>query len=220
MDRYFTEDEQARLLKHLKESACRDIYGRRDDAAIRALIHSGLRIGEFLQITVGQALEALRTDYLFVPREHRKGKKKDHQVFVTDALQQDLRDLLKVRHEQLPADCREDDALVISRLGSGITVRSFELRFKEHARAARLPADASPHWLRHTRAMNIMRRSTAKDPRGIAQRALGHASIRSTGIYTATPREEVEAALAEIDATKRRITPRQLRRAYEGRAAS
>lgn len=216
MERYLTEDEQARLLDVLKRTACTAL-DRRDAAVIRALIHSGLRIGEFSKITVGQALEAPRTKYLFVPREVRKGGRRDHRVFVTDALRTDLRDLYAVRFEMRPGDCHADDALVIGRHGKGLTVRQFELRFKAWVAAANLPSQASPHWLRHTRAMNIMRRSSAKDPCGVVKAALGHESIRSTGVYTGTSREDVESALCETDG-RRRISLRELRKAYEGRA--
>lgn len=230
MERYFTEPEQARLLAVLKAQAA-DAVSRRDAALIRLLIHSGLRIGEALQVTVGQALEALRSNYLFIPREHRKGwnrtadaqgktrrPPKDHMVFVTGALRADLQDLLRVRHEQREGDCQTTDPLVIGRHGGAITVRAFELRFKLWAFAAELPLQASPHWLRHTRAMNIIRRSTAKNPLGVVQAALCHASIKSTGVYTATPREEVEAALVETDG-RRRVSIRELRRSFEDMAA-
>ncbi len=225
MERYLTEDEQARLLKTLKEAACRDVYGRRDDAMVRALIHSGLRIGEFSRITVGDALEALKSGYLFVPREHRKGASQgratDHSVYLTQALRADIEDLLKVRHELRDTDCRVEDRLLVGRAGETVTVRALQLRYKQHATVAGL-ARTSPHWLRHTRAQNIMLHSTARDPRGVVQRALGHASIKSSGVYTATPREAVEAALNEIDAPvqRGRVTRAQLRKAYEGRAAA
>lgn len=225
MDRYLTQDEQDRLLRTLKEAACRDVYGRRDDAMVRALLHSGLRIGEFSRITVGDTLDALKTGYLFIPRENRKGagrdRADDHSVFLTRALRADLQDLLKVRHELSEIDCLVEDRLLIGRTGQAITVREMQLRYKHHAVLAGL-ARSSPHWLRHSRAQNIMLHSTARDPRGVVQRALGHASIKSSGVYTATPREAVEAALAEIDtpAQPGRVTRAQLRRAWEGRAAA
>lgn len=225
MERYLTEEEQARLLKTLKEAACRDVYGRRDDAMVRALIHSGLRIGEFSRITVGDALEALKSGYLFVPREHRKGasqgRARDHSVYLTQALRADIEDLLKVRHELRDTDCRVEDRLLVGRAGERVTVRALQLRYKQHATVAGL-ARTSPHWLRHTRAQNIMLRSTARDPRGVVQRALGHTSIKSSGVYTATPREAVEAALNEIDAPAQRgrVTRAQLRKAYEGRVSA
>lgn len=221
MDRYLTEAEQERLLAVLKAAGAGDVLARRDDAVVRALTHSGCRIGEFSQVTVGAALAALRSGYLFLPRETRKGGRRDHKVFVTAPLREAIGDLLKVRYEMRRLDCREGDPLVIGRTGAGLSVRSFELRLKQWAVAADIAPDFTPHWLRHTRAMNVMRRSTAKDPRGIVQAALGHESIRSTGVYTTPSREEVEAALTETDGRGRgRVTVRDLRRAFERRVGA
>lgn len=232
MNRYLTEPEQARLLAVLKKNSG-DPLAARDYAWVRALRHSGLRIQEFSRITVGDALAAMKSGYLFVPKEHRKGwnrteragakprkPPKDHQAYMTAALREAIEDLLKCRLVPLgDAGCRETDPLVVSRQGKGMTVRNYQLRLAIWAKQAGLPEGVSPHWLRHTRAMNIMRNSTARDPRGVVQSALGHADIRSSGVYTKTPREDVEAALDEIDARgDRRVTRAALRRGYEGRA--
>jgi len=233
MNRYLTEGEQAKLLAVLKQHSG-DVLAARDYAWVRALQHSGLRIREFSLISVGDALEALRSGYLFIPKEHRKGwnrtarddgkerkPPKDHRVYVTQALRQAIQDLLKCRFEMTGADCRQADPLVVSRHGTAMTVRNYEIRLREWAEKAGLPPGVSPHWLRHTRAMAIMQSSTARDPRGVVQSALGHADIRSSGVYTQTPRAEVEAALDEIDSrVAGRVTVATLRKAYEGRAAA
>lgn len=233
MDRYLTGDEQARLLKTLKEAACRDALGRRDDAATRALLHSGLRIGEFLRVSVGEALAALKGGYLFIPKEHRKGhgrinpktgkalEAQDHSVYLTKPLRRAIEDLLKVRAELAAMDCRTADPLVVGRGGEGVTVRAFELRYKQHARTAGL-AVSSPHWLRHTYGMNLLRHSTAREPLVVAQRALGHRSIASTGVYAHATREELESSLdaAAQASAPGRVTRAQLRRAWEGRAGA
>jgi len=215
--RYFTEEEQRRLLK--KVGALRDIQARRDDAWIRCLIHTGMRIGEFSRLTVGDAMEALRTDYLFIPREHRKGKKRDHMVRVTQPVRDALGDLLKVRREMGYAD-KADAPLVLSRNHQSMTVRGYQLRFKHWALESSLPEDASPHWLRHTRAMNIMAHTTSNDPRGIVQAALGHTTIASTGIYTGVSREELERSLDEVDGQGRMTVAKQRRRYEERRAGA
>lgn len=231
--RYLTEAEQHALLRTLQLHSG-DLLARRDGAWIRALLHSGMRLNEFALMSVGDALEALRTRYIFIPQEHRKGwnrrprKKdgklrqppKDHTVLVTAPLEQALRDLLAVRVLMLGCGVSDVSApLVVSRQGGRMTCRQFEHRMKTWAAAAGLPEATSPHWLRHTRAKNIMRRSTSTDPRGVVQAALGHASIASTGIYTQVSREELEAALEEVDgAGDRRRVKRGLRAGFEGRA--
>lgn len=221
MNRYLTEDEQARLLAVLKQNRG-DPLAARDYAWVRALRHSGLRINEFSKVTVGDALSAMKTGYLFIPKEHRKGKRKDHKVYVTAALRESIEDLIKCRLVPLGGSgCHETEPLVVSRHGAGMSVRNYELRLAMWSKRADLPPGVSPHWLRHTRAMNIMRNSTASDPRGVVQNALGHADIRSSGVYTQTPREQVESALDEIDGRSgHRVTSATLRREYEGRAAA
>lgn len=219
LKRYFPPEEQQKLIDTAGQFT--DVLARRDHAWMRAMLHSGLRVQEFSLITVGAALEALRSKYLFIPREIRKGKKRDHSVFVTQALRTDLEDLLKIRFEITgEGESHLDEALVISRQHGGagrpMTVRSYELRLKHWAKQAGLSDKASPHWLRHTRAMNIMRNSKAEDPRGVAQAALGHVSIASTGVYTGVLREELEAALNQVDAASRkRVSLAQLRRDFE-----
>ena len=218
--RYLTTDEQQRLLKAASQPS--DILARRDAAWLGALLLSGLRITEFSLITLGDAADALVHKYLFIPKERRKGGKTDHRVFVTIALRAALKKLIDVRYEMTgEQDAALDGALVISRQHdrcAPMSVRSFQLRFKHWAALAGLPADASPHWLRHSRAMNIMRNSEASDPRGVAKEALGHASIASTGVYTGVLREELEQALTQTDAIKpRRVSLAALRNSFDKR---
>jgi site-specific recombinase XerC len=99
-----------------------------------------------------------------------------------------------------------------------LTARAIQQRVAMWSAAAGLPDGVSPHWFRHSRAMNIMKRTTSNDPRGIVQAALGHASIASTGIYTGVTREDLAAALDEVDGAGRRSTA-QLRKNWERRAA-
>lgn len=234
MDRYLTDAEQERLLDLLKRNSG-DPLAARDYAWIRALIHSGMRINEFSLITVGDALAAVRTKYLFIPREHRKGWNRsprkdgkvrkppeDLKVYVAKALKQALEDLLTIRMLAVgAAGCHERDPLVVSRNGERLCVRSYQLRLAYWAKEAALPPGVSPHWLRHTRAMNVVRNSTARNPLGVVQAMLGHRSISSTGVYTQTPREEIEAAAEEIDTiAPRRVTRAVLRREFEGRATA
>ncbi|MTD32435.1 tyrosine-type recombinase/integrase [Paludibacterium denitrificans] len=79
--------------------------------------------------------------------------------------------------------------------------------------------NVTPHFFRHTRAMNIMRSSEADDPRGIVQKALGHSTVATTGIYTEPSREDIEATLEAIDGHGgRRQSLSSLRKGYERRA--
>jgi len=214
MNKYLTEDEQKRLLLILKQTTGET--ARRDDALVRLLINSGLRIGECLRLSVQDAVSAVKSGYLFIPKEYRKGRpgeRRDHEVLVTHSVRQALNDLLALR-DGAPLD----DALVVSRKHGILTVRAFQFRLAHWSRLAGLPAGVSPHWLRHTCAMNIMARTTSSDPLGVVKARLGHSSIRSTEVYARATREKVEAALHEVDG-KPRLRLADLRRMHEGRAA-
>lgn len=220
--RYLLPEEQSLLLKAAGASAA--ILARRDHAWMRAMMYSGERVFEFSCTTVGDAVSALQSKYKFIPKEVRKGKKRDHKVFVTAPLAAALRDLLAIRFEMTGEEHADPAApLVVSRESAGggrpMTVRSYQLRMKHWAHVAGLPPDVSPHWLRHTRAVNIMRNSSAKDPRGVVKSVLDHVSIGSTGIYTEVMREDVEQAMTTADGSNRkRISRKQLRDEFEARA--
>ena len=219
ISKYLTEAEQRKLLSRIGQ--CAAVLARRDYAWISLLRDTGLRINEFRLTDVGDARAALRDGRLFIPKEHRKGGKRDHDVLVTEPVRTSLSRLLAICAEM--SHCTEPaledhEPLVISRKGMRLSVRSFENRLKIWCKAAGVTT-ATPHWLRHTRAMNIMRRSTHKDPRGIVQVALGHADIRSTGIYTKPSREDVDRELQLVDGG-RRASKSQLRRRYENRTAA
>lgn len=215
--RYLTEEEQRRLLSTVKQFA--DVHAQRDFAWMRLLIHTGLRVGEFSKMTVGDAVQAIETSYIFIPKNRRKGKpesRRDHSVFVTHPVREALLDLLGLRD-----GAELDEALVISRKSggrdwAGLTVRAFEQRTAYWAKLAQLPAGVSPHWFRHTQAQNIKRNTTSKNWMSVVQARLGHASITSTAIYTQVTKEEMESAMNEVDG-KKVFRKRDMRRVYEGR---
>jgi len=219
-EKFLTESQQRQLLRHMHLRRA-DALARRDGALMRLLLHTGMRLGETCLMTVGCAMEALKAGWVFIPREHRKGGKRDHTVRVTEPVREALRDLLGARAEITgQALVREEAPLLASRQGEGMSARAVQYMVRRRAVEAGL-ASITPHWLRHTRAKNIMRRSSSNDPRGLVQAALGHASISSTGIYTEVSADELAEALEEVDGLgDRRAVRRGLRRAYEGRASA
>jgi site-specific recombinase XerC len=216
LKRYLTEDEQRLLLSTVKKYS--DVLARRDYAWMRLLKDTGFRIREFSLMTVNDAMLALKTGYIYIPREHRKGKRQDHTKLVTDPVRKDLLDLLDIRREMGYLE-DGDVPLVMSRKHVAMTVRAYQQRVAFWAQQAEIPGKVSPHWFRHTRAMNIMRRSTSNDPRGIVKAELGHSTISSSGIYTDISREDLQAALEEVDGNTR-IRKRNVRKVYERRATA
>jgi site-specific recombinase XerC len=231
--RYLTEEEQRRLWKTIRLQSG-NVVAKRDLAWMQFLCETGLRLGEFALVTVGDALAALRSGYLFIPKENRKGgitapaaagKKRrppeDLEILMTEERRRLLRDLLAVRAAITKgADGHVDEPLVVGRGGYGMTERAYEKRVSHWGVLAGMPDRFSPHWFRHTLAKNVMRHSTAKDPRGVVKAMLGHKSIASTGIYTDVDREEVAQAINETERRGRRAPRKGLRADYERRTES
>ena len=191
--RYLTEPQEKSLFTTVKQYA--GIHARRDYAWMLLLRQTGIRVNPLAELTVDDARQALKSGYLHLRGETNKGGR-EHEVFLNTKAQAALRDLLAIRAEM--GHIQEGDApLIMSRKHQGMSVRSFQARMKAWCLAAGLDCQASPHWFRHTLAKRIMQRSTAKDPRGIVQAALGHGHIQSTLIYTLPDKEEVAAAMRE-----------------------
>jgi site-specific recombinase XerC len=203
MKRYLTETEQQHLLNTAKNTNCP--LAQRDYWWMRLCINTGARVTELSLFTAAQAEAALACGWLVALPQQRKGGKRGQEYMVTPSVRQALQALLDIhRAEAPPADTVQGPApLLWGRDGKRLSVRSYQARLQHWAKAAGLGhLHVSPHFLRHTRAMNLLRRTRAKNPLAVVQEALGHTSISSTGIYTRMCREEYEAALREADGAR------------------
>lgn len=206
--RYLTEDEQRRLLTAAKSQA--NTLAQRDYHWMAALILTGMRIAEWSELRVHQVRQGLASGWLVSRREHCKGQRKANEYCVTQALRVHLAWLVA----ESDRACREGGYAVpadgqplvwgrdIAGRAGRLSVRSYEARLKGWAVLAGLDERISPHWMRHTRGMNVMRRSRGDAPLKVAQIALNHASLSSTGIYLQMNREEVARELALVDGTR------------------
>lgn len=197
--------------------------GQRDFAVFRALMTTGLRIGEFLSLSVGEAWLAVSTGHLFLSGARRKsktlpsGKKVETDLFVLlrgEALEA-FADLVRLAGEG-------DDSrpLVAGRYGEALTIRAFQLRLKFWAQQAGVDDRISPHWLRHTFAAEFCRKSTASPTETCIRLAqkLGQADPRSCAHYLSMSRE----ADVQTDAlwpSRKRMTRARAREAFAGVAA-
>jgi site-specific recombinase XerD len=204
MKRYLTESEQRQLLLAAKRMA--DPLAVRDHHWMATLILTGMRVQEFSRLTADQVRMALRAGWLVSKKDACKGKRRANDYLVTHPLRLHLQALLDISDEDAPMHELEEGGtqpLVWGRAVDGkagaLSVRSYEARMKVWAAQAGLDLRVSPHWLRHTRGMNVMRRSRGKDAIRVAQLALNHSSIRSTGVYTQMAREEYEAEIRFVD---------------------
>ncbi|MFZ5658791.1 MAG: tyrosine-type recombinase/integrase [Pseudomonadota bacterium] len=192
-DRYLAVSEEKQLFRTIKQFV--HLLARRDHAWMRLLRQTGIRGGVLCGLTVHDAELALKENYLRVRAQINKGGR-EYTVYLNKPARQALQDLLRIRRE-MGHPQHPDAPLVMSRNHQGISMRSLQSRMRHWTRVAGLGVEASPHWFRHTLAKRLFSQSTAQDPRGIAQRALGHASINSTAIYTLPDREAMERAMEE-----------------------
>jgi len=199
--RYLTEAEERRLLQTVRERAGGETQAqrlaRRDLHWMRLLRYTGIRVATLAGLDVADARQALAGGYL-VLRDAISKRGQGGQVFLTKKARFSLVQLLRLRRELGHAEAA-DAPLLMSRRRKRLSVRSLQARMRFWCDLAGIETRASPHWWRHTLAKRLMKNSTAEDPRGIVQAALGHRSITSTAVYTLPDKEQVIAALREVN---------------------
>lgn len=220
-NRCLTNEEEATLRRFFKTRG--DWQAKRDWAVMRALLTTGMRITEFLSLTVGEAKTAFRLGYLFVPSTRRKGEFCDLTVHLVGAAGQAFHDLLALR-----APAPDDSPLVAGRYGKHLGVRAFQLALKQWAELAGIDTGLSPHWFRHAFAATVVESSSSENPTFVLarlSRLLGHTDARSCMRYLTMSRKSQTGGAAELverafPLRDVRMTPARVKRAFEGRAAA
>jgi len=151
-------------------------YAAARDAAILELLYStGMRIAECA------ALREASLDILSgVARVLGKGKKERLCPLGNPAIRA-LRRALELRDLAFPDLPRRDKPMFVGHTGGRLTPRSVQRLLKPFLIAAGLPADVTPHTLRHSFATHLL--DAGADLRSV-QELLGHASLSTTQLYT------------------------------------
>lgn len=176
-----TPEEEAALLAQPNP---RYPTGQRNRLLLQLMLDTGLRLSE------ATALEWRDLDLTTGKLKVRQGKgAKDRILWVGD---EDLDALRKWRDRQA-RDVAGNPAAVFTTLdGKPVSNRYVQAMLKRYAAKAGIARSVHPHLLRHTFATDLLR--DAKNIR-IVQRALGHARIATTELYTHIVDEELEGAL-------------------------
>lgn len=151
---------------------------RRDRTIFTLMLHAGLRVGEVVQLRVGEvALDAGRLPHL---RLNGKGQR-ERIVYLSATAAQYLREYLATR----PAG--SDERVFLNRRGRPITVTGIQLQLAKYCRQAQIQMTC--HQLRHTFASRLI---AADVPITSVQKLLGHVSLRTTQLYIRVADTQVE----------------------------
>lgn len=171
LPKFLTEAQTDSLLDAAEDPGKGDPQiGARDLATLELLYGGGLRVSELCGLSGGDL--DLRTGLV---RLMGKGSK-ERVVPVGDAAVRAVTDYLARRGE--PA---RGAPLLLAARGGRLHPRAVQLMLKRKLALAGLPADLTPHKLRHACATHLL--SNGADLR-LVQEQLGHASLSTTQIYT------------------------------------
>ncbi len=166
-----SEDEAAQSLETIETLALHPWMGKRDLALLTLLYGCGLRLGEALGMTRG---EAPRGDSITVTGKGNKQRL----VPVLPVVREAITDYLAHCPWQLAADA----PLFVGARGGALNPGVVQRQVRRLRGALGLPETATPHALRHSFATHLL--GSGGDLRSI-QELLGHASLSTTQRYTA-----------------------------------
>ena len=163
----------------LKQPNIKAPTGLRDAAILRLMINAGFRSGEVL------SLQTTDIDWISGKILIKEGKgKKDRVVWINEA---DLEFLRKWK------EIKPNSPLLFSTLkGNKINDRYLRAMVKRRALRAGINKNVYPHLLRHSFATDLLRET--KNIR-LVQKALGHAHLSTTMIYTHIYDDELADAM-------------------------
>ena len=144
----------------------------RDKALIDLLCSTGIRIGEAAAITLSDL--DFRSRIILI---HGKGKKERLIYLSCEQTIANLKEWLSLR-KSLHLD---HSYVFVNRTLSPISIHAIEDIFSKYKRLAKINPNATPHYLRHTCATNLL--ANGADLRSV-QEILGHSNIAITERYT------------------------------------
>lgn len=173
-----TVNEAGKLLKALyaaKERASTPFAvfeTARDLCFLDLILSTGIRIGEALTLTTEDIVRSERTVLI-----HGKGRKQRLLYISSGETWSNLKNWLSLRKE-LDVACKN---VFINRNYEKLGIYGAENIFHKYRKIAGINPKATPHYLRHTFATNLL--ANGADLRSV-QELLGHSSIATTEIYT------------------------------------
>ena len=144
----------------------------RDLCLIDLMLSTGIRVGEAVALTLDDIVHSEHTILI-----HGKGRKQRLLYISCQDTWNNLKDWLRLRKER-GINCA---SLFVNREHSPLSVYGAENIFSKYRDLTGINAKATPHFLRHTFATNLL--ANGADLRSV-QEIMGHASVSTTEIYT------------------------------------
>ncbi|GAG42314.1 unnamed protein product, partial [marine sediment metagenome] len=167
----------------------------RDTAILETIYSAGLRIGELVGLNV-EDIEPVGGTL----RVRGKGKTErivplgSKAAEAIEAYLDQRRRTFGAASDRPARPGAHGRTLFVNKHGGRITARSVRRNLAKHIRHAALPADVTPHTLRHSFATHMLNRGA--DLRSV-QELLGHKSISTTQIYTHLTTARLKAVYAK-----------------------
>jgi len=176
-----TETEQEALLAQPNP---RYLTGHRNRMLLRLMLDTGLRLSEAINLRWRDI--DLNSGKVMV----RQGKgAKDRTLWTGE---ENLSALVAWRERQLAECSGAPENVFTTKAGGPLSPRYVQRMVKRYAVKASIEKDVHPHTLRHSFATDLYRETTNLR---LTQKALGHASVSTTQVYTHIVDEELEGAL-------------------------
>jgi integrase/recombinase XerD len=168
------EDDHVQALLAFSES--RDTpEGLRDNAMLRLLSSTGMRVGELVLVEVDD-VDFEHSRVRVVGRGNR-----ERSLPLDASTLASIKSYVDQARPYLTRNSQQQTALVVNQRGQRLTRQGFWLIMKGLVREAGLPAIMTPHMLRHSYATHQIGEGLALEE---LRQLLGHASIATTQIYT------------------------------------
>lgn len=143
----------------------------RNISLLEILISTGIRIQEASLITLNDI--SLQEKTIII---HGKGRKERQLFILNKYVLSSLKNWLTIRKTSSPK-CNN---IFINKYGNPLSIHSIENIFRKYKKLSNINIKATPHYLRHTFATNLL--TNGADLRSV-QEILGHSSISTTQIY-------------------------------------
>lgn len=187
-----TINEIKLLLSTLKRqtfntSSFQQFEAYRDLALIDLLISTGIRIGEAVKITLNDINIVDKVILI-----HGKGRKERIIYLSSIDTYKNIKKWIKIRKSYN----KFSNMLFINRYGNPLSINSVDNIFRKYKKIAKINFLATPHYLRHTFATNLL--SNGADIRSV-QEILGHANVSTTEIYTEVTNNRKKEVLSKYN---------------------